>query len=84
MVYSVDGIAGREARNAEKRLATYLAGKWKRGYSQMVYYVRVRMAIAVVRANSLLIRGSRDRQRPRRPLIPDGAALGDWQTWQDN
>ena len=61
MVYSVDGIAGREqARNAEKRLATHLAGKWNREYSQMVYYVRVRMAIAVVRANSLLIRGSRD------------------------
>ena len=84
MVYSVDGIAGREARNAEKRLATHLASKWNRGYSQMVYYVRVRMAIAVVRANSLLIRGSRDRQQPRRPLIPDGAALGDWRTWQDN
>jgi len=83
MIYSVDGIAGREARNAEKRLATHLASKWKREYSQMVYYVRVRMAIAVVRANSLLIRGSRDRQRPRRPLIPDGAALGDWRTWSD-
>ncbi len=37
------------------------------------------MAVAVVCANSLLIRGSRDRQQPRRPLIPDGAALGDWQ-----
>ncbi len=84
MVYLVDGIVGREARNAENRLATYLAGKWKRGYSQMVYYVRVRMAIAVVCANSLLIRRSRDRQRPRRPLIPNGATLGDWQTWQDN
>ena len=83
MIYSVDGIEGREARNAEKRLATHLAGKWKREYSQMVYYVRVRMAIVVVRANSLLIRGSRDRQRPRRPLIPDGAALGDWRTWSD-
>ena len=83
MVYSVDGIAGREARNAEKRLATHLAGKWNCEYSQMVYYVRVRMAIAVVRANSLLIRGSHDRQRPRRPLIPDGAALGDWWTWSD-
>jgi len=83
MVYSVDGIAGREAQNAEKRLATHLAGKWNREYSQMVFYVRVRMAIAVVRANSLLIRGSRDRQRSRRPLIPDGAALGDWQTWSD-
>jgi hypothetical protein len=77
MVYLVDGIAGREARNAKNRLATYLASKWKRGYSQMVYYVRVRMAIAVNRANSLLIRGSKDRQRPRRPLIPDGATLSD-------
>ncbi len=83
MVYSVDGIAGREARNAEKKLATHLAGKWNCEYSQMVYNVRVRMAIAVVRANSLLIHGSHDRQRPRRPLIPDGAALGDWRTWSN-
>jgi hypothetical protein len=83
MVYSVDGVVAREARNAEKRLATHLASKWNREYSPMVYYVRVRMAIAVVRANSLLIRGSRDQQRPRRPLIPDGAALGDWRTWSD-
>jgi hypothetical protein len=83
MVYSADCIAGREARNAEKRLATHLAGKWNREYSQMMYYVRVRMAIAVVRANSLIIRGSCDQQQPRRPLIPDGAALGDWQTWLD-
>jgi hypothetical protein len=83
MVYSVDGIAGHEARNVEKRLVTHLAGKWDREYSQIVYYVRVRMAIAVVHANSLLIRGSRDRQQPRHPLIPDGAALGDWRTWSD-
>jgi hypothetical protein len=60
MVYLVHGIAGRKARNAERRLATHLASKWKRGYSQMVYYVRVRMAIAAVHANSLLNRGSRD------------------------
>ncbi len=60
MVYSVDGIKGREARNAEKRLATHLAGKWNCEYSQMVFYVRVRMAIAVVRVNSLLICGSKN------------------------
>jgi hypothetical protein len=82
-VYSMDGIAGREARNAEKRLGTHLAGKWNCEYSQMAFYVRVRMAIAVVRANSLLICGSRDRQRPHRPLIADGAVLGDLQTWSD-
>jgi hypothetical protein len=84
MVYSIDGIVGREARNAKRRLATHLVSKWKRGYSQMVYYVRVQMAIAVVCANSLLIRRSRGQQQPQCPLIPDGVALGDWQTWQDN
>ncbi len=84
MVCLVDRIAGRKAWKAKKRLATHLASKWNRRYSQMVYYVRVWMSIAVVCANSLLIRGSRDQQQPRRPLIPDGAALGDWQTWQDN
>jgi hypothetical protein len=74
MVYSVDSIAGHEAWNAEKRLATHLAGKWNCEYYQMVYYVKVMMAIAVVQANSLLIHGSRDQQGPRHPLIPDGAA----------
>ena len=62
MVYSVDSIVGHEAQNAEKRLATHLAGKRNYEYSQMMYYVRVRMAIAVVCANSLLILGSRDQQ----------------------
>ena len=83
LVYTVDGIAGREARNAERRLAAHLGMKWKKGYSEMVHYVRVRMALAVVRANSLLLRGSRDRQRTPRPCIADGSALLDWQTWHD-
>jgi hypothetical protein len=63
MVYSVYGIAGHEAQNVEKRLATHLADKWSCEYSQMVYYVRVMMAIAVVQATSLLICGSWDRQQ---------------------
>ena len=67
MVYSIDDIAGREAKRAEKHLAAVLAAKWRKEYSKMVYYVRVRMALAVVRANSLLIRGSRVQQRPRPP-----------------
>ena len=81
MVYSVDGLAGREAKAAEKRLAGHLSAKWKKEYSTMVHYVRVRMAISVVKANSLLIRGSRERQRPRRPYILDRYAMYDWQTW---
>ena len=55
MLYSVDRIAGREAKSAEKRLASYLARKWRKNYSEMVFYVRARMALSVVRANSLLI-----------------------------
>ena len=74
LVYSVDGIAGREAKAAEKRLACHLAQKWRRPYSQMVHYVKVRMAIAVVRSNSLLIRGSRDKE-PARPFIQSGTAV---------
>jgi hypothetical protein len=71
LVYSVNGITGREAKNAEKHLAYHLLEKWHKQLPQMVYYVWIRMAIAVVRANSLLIRGSRDWQRPRRPVISD-------------
>jgi len=50
----VDGIVGREVQNVEKRLATHLVGKWNLEYfHQMVYYVRVRMAIASERTASL-------------------------------
>jgi len=41
LVYSVDGIAGREAKNAEKRLVYHLSEKWHKQLPQMVYYVRV-------------------------------------------
>ncbi|KAL7528648.1 hypothetical protein ACHAXR_002549 [Thalassiosira sp. AJA248-18] len=40
------------------------------------------MALSVVCADSLLIRGSRVRQRPRRPIIA-GAAMWDWRTWSN-
>jgi hypothetical protein len=83
LVYTVDGIAGREAKSAEKHLATMLATKMRKPYGEMVYYVRVRMALAVIRANSLLIRGSRDCQKARRPVINDRASMYDWRTWHD-
>ncbi len=81
LVYSVDGIAGREAKNVEKHLAYHLLEKWHKPLPQMVYYVWIGMSIAVVRANSLLIRGSWDQQRPRRPVIFNRHTMNDWQTW---
>jgi hypothetical protein len=83
LVYSVDGIAGREAKNAKKCLAYHLSEKWHKQLPHMVYYVRVQMAIAVVRANSLLIHRSRDRQCPRSPVISDRHAMNDWRTWSE-
>jgi len=74
LVYSVDGIAGKETKGAEKRLAAHLAKTRQRPYSQMVQYVKARMAIAVVRANSLLIRGSRNKD-PAHPFIECDSAL---------
>jgi hypothetical protein len=69
LVYSVDGITGREAKNAEKHLAYHLSEKWHKPLPQMVHYVWIRMSIAMVHANSLLIRGTRDRQCPCNPAI---------------
>ena len=83
LVYSVDGISGREAKSAERRLASALSWKWKRDYSEMCGYVRARMALAVVRANTLLLRGSRVRQSRPRPIIEDGAAMEGWHQWSE-
>ena len=84
LVYSVDGIAGQEAHNAKKRIAALLAAKWWKQFSTMVQYVRVRMLLAVVRANSLLlIWGSRERRGVVRPWINDRYAMFDSHTWLD-
>ena len=83
LVYSVNGIAGEEAKNEEKHLAYHLLEKWHKPFPQMVYYVWVRMAIAMVNANILLIRGSRDREFPRHPVIFDRHAMNNWHTWSE-
>ena len=53
MIYSVNNIAGRDAKSAEKRLPFTLAEKWKREYFEIVFYVRVWMALDVVKANDV-------------------------------
>jgi hypothetical protein len=82
LVYSVDGIESQGERLRMQRSVshTIFRRSGTNNSPQMVYYVWIRMAIAVVRANSLLIRGSRDQQRPRRPVISDRHAMNDWRT----
>ena len=72
LVYSVDGMACKEARAFEKRVASLLASKLDRRYSEMVGFVRSRMSLAIVRSNTLLLRGSMV-PFARRPEIEDGA-----------
>ena len=60
LVFSVDGMAGKEAIAACKRLASLLANKWKREYSGVCGYVRSRLSIALVRTTSMCLRGARD------------------------
>ena len=59
MIYSVNGMAEKHARAAERQVAGILAAKWKRQYIQMAHFVRTRMCLAVVRSNTLLLRGDR-------------------------
>ena len=78
LVYSINGIAGREAKSTEKHLTTVLATKWKKPYSKMDYCVFMRMALVVIRAKSLLICGSRDCQKACLPVINNRASMYDW------
>ena len=60
LVYSVDGLASKDAHNAERHLASVLATKWGRSYSKMANFVRTRMSLAVVRSNTLLLHGDQN------------------------
>ena len=61
MVYSADGIPRAEALAAHKRLSVILSYKLKRQYSEMCGFVRARLSLAIVRYNSLLLHGPRDK-----------------------
>jgi hypothetical protein len=74
LVYSVDGMACKEALAFEKRLASLMATKHERRYSEMVGFVRAQMSLAVIRSNTLLLRGARV-GRAWRPELLDGAAF---------
>ena len=84
MVYSTDGIPGAEALAAHKRLAALLSYKLKREYSEMCCFVRASMSLAIVRSNSLLLRGPRNKgARIRKRLeLMDGAAMALLAPWR--
>ncbi|KAL7478164.1 LOW QUALITY PROTEIN: hypothetical protein ACHAW6_003945 [Cyclotella cf. meneghiniana] len=76
LVYSVDGLASKDARNAEHCLASALATKWGRSYSDMANFVSTPMSLAIIRLNTLLLRGDRNHSlRHCAPLNGTAVAL---------
>jgi hypothetical protein len=69
LVYSIDGIAEKEAKNVVKHLTYHLSVKYHKPISHVVYYVWVQIVIAMVHANNLLTYFSRDQQHPPCPVI---------------
>jgi hypothetical protein len=70
LMFSMDGLHGPEATAAtNKRLASLLAKKWNRAYSELVGYVRSRLSVALVRSSSRCLRADRD-PFVRRPTTP--------------
>ena len=58
LVYLVDGMACKEAMAFEKRITCLLAEKWDRPYSKLVGYVQGKMGMAIIRSNTVLLRGA--------------------------
>ena len=84
MVYSADGIPGAEALAAQKRLAAQLSYKLKREYSEICGFVRVRMSLSIVRSNSLILRGPRDKEAciRQQPDLTDGVVMALLAPWR--
>ena len=77
MVYSADEIPEAKALAAYKRLATLLSYKLNQEYSEMCGFVQARMSLAIVRSNSLLLRGPHNKgARIRKQTdLTDGAVM---------
>ena len=84
MVYSADGIPRAEALAAQKRLAALLSYKMNQEYSEMCGFVRTRMSLAIVRSNSLLLRGPcyKGARIWKRPDLTDGGMMSLLASWR--
>ena len=72
LVYSVDGMACKEAKAFEKRIAPLLATKWDRSHIEMTGHVRKRMGLAIIMSNTMLLPGARSKWREV-PELEDAA-----------
>ena len=73
-VVSVDGVLGHDAQHLIKRLCDQIAMKWEKSHSEVMVWVRARIAFAILRATNLCLRGSRVKWRSGHGM-DDGAGL---------
>ena len=84
MVYSADGIPGTEAVVAQRRLASMLCNKLKRGYLEMCGFVRASISLAMLRYNTFLLRGARYKEAyiRQRPDLAYGGVMALLAPWR--
>ena len=68
-----EGILDREAEAYIKRLALHLSKRWEKQYSKIVFWVRARIQICILRSVSNCFRGSRTKWKGG--TVDDGAAI---------
>ena len=73
LCFTVDGLAGSEAACFLRRLAGGLSYRWDRSYSEVLCWIRTRLAFAILRATGLCVQGSRSKWRCLG--LEDGAAI---------
>ena len=82
LVYSVNGMACKEAQAFEKCTASLLSDKWNCTYSELVGYVRGRMAMSILRSNNACLRGARVKNRTV-PWVADSAEYEATRGWTE-
>ena len=81
----MDRVPGTEAALAQQRLALLLSNNLKWEYLEMCGFVRARMSLAIVRSNTLLLAGARNKDAYilQRPDLEDGAVMSLFAPWRE-
>ena len=84
MVYSADRIPVAEALAAQKGLSALLSYKLNQEYSGICGFVRVRISLAIVRSNILLLCGpwGGGARIQKRPELTDGVVMAQIELWK--
>ena len=84
MVYYADRIPGAENLAAQKRLAALLRYKLNQEYSEMCCFVWLMMSLAILRFNSVLLRGPwyKEALIRQRQELTDGAVMSPLAPWR--